>query len=222
MRPFNLNPDRQEWQPSNILGLAKFPLAEAYEHLVDDSAEAEMGLVMECVRTTRNMVHKLNKVIDRDTLHECVEIIVDTNCGIESDSLSQVADLIAAMTRMGSVRVSHDYLDSDSVCHDNNEMTRHATKNLDQAVRPGITVRLPLRVQQGDKDRIVVEVTAQSKRLDKQLKAVDKLKKRLNSPVFMEKAPQSVQDGEHQKLADLQASLETLESSIETFKTLLR
>ena len=168
---------REGQLPESIM-IAPYPVADS--QLLDDQAEEEMGLITEIIRAIRNARAEF-----RVEAQQWIEALVDT--GDAAPVVEAEAPAIKLLARVEPLYL----LDGSSQQIPSNSITLVLSK---------VAVTLPL----GD----VVDLAAERRRLEQELHGgqdnLQRLRDRLQDPMFLERAPEDVVEREQQRLSDLE------------------
>jgi valyl-tRNA synthetase len=99
---------------------------------------------------------------------------------------------------------------------------RAALPGLEQAVRPGLAVRLLVEVRAGERERIAIELNRLAKRMAKEQKLEAKLEGMLGSQSYLGKAPPHVVAKDREYLQEAQLAIASTAASIALFQRLLQ
>jgi valyl-tRNA synthetase len=183
-----LHPDRAD----DSIMVQPFPRVEAA--FVDEDAEQRMSLVMDVIRSVRNMRSEMNLPPSR----ELTAVIIPKVDTVEPQLRANEA-FLRRLARLGDIRYQHD-----------GDRLRGAALS----VIEGAEVHVPLAG--------LVNLQEEIKRLEKEIgKATNELasvQRKLSDPKFLERAPEEVVEKDRDRAGQLEEKRQSLERSLERLR----
>ncbi|MGD8188796.1 valine--tRNA ligase [Brevibacillus ginsengisoli] len=145
---------------------------------VNTESEAEMALLMEIIRSVRNIRAEVNVPMSKK-----IELLIKASDATSLERLTRGQDLISRFCNPENLVISADLVTPDKAM---------------SAVITGAELFLPLAG--------LIDIEQELKRLEKEVETlngeVERIEKKLNNPGFMAKAPEKVVEEERAKMAD--------------------
>lgn len=183
-----LHPERED----DSIMVQPFPKVDAA--LIDDDAEQRMGLVMDVIRSVRNIRSEVNLPPGQ----ELSAIIIPKADTVEARLRANEA-FLRRLARLGEIRYQLD-----------GERPRGAAL----ALIEGAEVHVPLAG--------LVNLQEETKRLDKEIGKVTNelagVQRKLDDPKFIERAPEEVIEKDRDRAAQLEEKRQSLEKSLERLR----
>lgn len=168
--------------PNKSESLMVAPWPGVSQALIDDDAEAEMAILMDLIRTIRNVRSEYN-----------------VEPGKKIAAYIVAGDYYELLIRQQEILTTLARLDQDSL-HLATALPEKPKQAVAEVIAGGIEIYLPLAG--------MIDLEAERKRWQKEVADLEKRiaasKTKLNNPGFLQKAPTEVVDREREKLADLQ------------------
>ncbi|HXG22464.1 MAG TPA: valine--tRNA ligase [Methylomirabilota bacterium] len=183
-----LHPERA----NDSIMVQPFPTVD--EALIDEDAEQRMGLVMDVIRSVRNIRSEMNLPPSQ----ELTAVIIPKTEIVEAQ-LRRHEEFMRRLARLGEVRYQH-----------NGERPRGAAL----AVIENAEVYVPLAG--------LVNLQEETKRLEKEIGKVTNelagVQRKLSDPKFLERAPEEVVGKDRDRAAQLEEKRQSLEKSLERLR----
>jgi valyl-tRNA synthetase len=158
----------------------------------DEEAEAQMSLLMETIRTIRNIRSEYNVEPGR-------KIIAHIAAGEHHDVLTRYQEILVSLARLDPIKLQ--------VVPTLDEKPEQAAG---QVISGGIEVYLPLAG--------MIDLAAEKERLEKELTQVEQRlaasQVKLNNQGFVQKAPAEVVEKERERLADLELQADKIREQL--------
>jgi valyl-tRNA synthetase len=149
---------------------------------IDEEAEAQMALLIEIIRTIRNIRSEYG-------VEPAKKISAYIAAGTHTDLITKHQEILVALAR----------LEKDEL-HISQSLAEKPAQTVAQVISGGIEIYLPLAG--------MIDLDAERERLRKEVAQVEKRiasgKVKLNNPNFIEKAPAAIVQKEREQLADLE------------------
>jgi valyl-tRNA synthetase len=149
---------------------------------IDEEAEAQMALLIEIIRTIRNIRSEYG-------VEPAKKISAYIAAGAHTDLITKHQEILVALAR----------LERDEL-HISQSLAEKPAQTVAQVISGGIEIYLPLAG--------MIDLDAERERLRKEVAQVEKRiasgKVKLNNPNFIEKAPAAIVQKEREQLADLE------------------
>jgi valyl-tRNA synthetase len=175
---------------SESLMISEWP--RAHPSQFDDEAEGQMAILIEIIRTIRNIRSEYNVEPGRKIAAQIVT-------GPHHTLLSEYQDIILNLARLdqGQFQLTA-------------ELAEKPKQAVAQVISGGIEIYLPLAG--------MIDLNQELERLQKELANLEKWRAgsraKLNNPGFVQKAPAAVVDGERARLADIELQMSKIQSQL--------